>query len=121
MKPRDMELIRTILFKIEEEYQPDALVPLSLEIDGYEWSIISEHVRLLAESNYVEATDTDRGPFPIRLTMKGYDFLESIRNETVWNTVKSQVKEKGGSATLEIVKALAVQALTHLFMGASGS
>lgn len=92
-----------------------------LEVEGHAWPVVAEHVRLLVESNFVEATPSDLGPLPVRLTMKGHDFLESIRNETVWNTVKSQVRDKGGSATLEIIKALAVQALTHLFIGASGS
>ena len=37
-----------------------------------------------------------------RLTSQGHDFIESIRDEGIWNKTKAMVSETGGNATLEI-------------------
>lgn len=117
---RDMDLLRQILLKVEGYNNPyPNLDPLS--IDGYEWPAIAEHIKLLTESAYLDSMEMDYGLCPTRLTMKGHDFLDSIRNDTVWNKVKEQVKEKGGGFTMEILKALATQALSHLLGLAAGS
>lgn len=42
-----------------------------------------------------------------RLTFEGHDFLDSIRNESVLEKVKSSVTEKGGEVSFTIVKELA--------------
>ena len=43
-----------------------------------------------------------------RLTWEGHEFLDSIRNDTVWKKIKDTVKEKGVQLSYEILKALAV-------------
>lgn len=42
------------------------------------------------------------GPFP-RLTMKGHDTLEALRNQSIWGKVKETAKEKALPITLELI------------------
>ena len=44
-----------------------------------------------------------------RLTFDGCEYLESIRNDKIWLRVKQELKNIGGSASLEIVKDIAVR------------
>ena len=43
-----------------------------------------------------------------RMTNQGHDYLDAIRDNGIWTKTKAAVAETGGSATLEIVKALAL-------------
>jgi hypothetical protein len=115
-----MDLIRQILLKVEGYENPyPVLDPLT--IDGYDWHVVGEHVKLLTESDYLDSMEIDYGLCPTRLTMKGHDFLDSIRNDGVWKKVKEQVTEKGGGFTMEILRSLATQALSQLLGLAAGS
>jgi hypothetical protein len=117
---RDMDLLRLILLKVEGyTYTYPDLSPLT--IDGYDWQVVGEHIKLLTESAYLDSMEVDYGLCPTRLTMKGHDFLDSIRNDGVWKKVKEKVKEKGGGFTMEILKALATQALSQLLGLAAGT
>ena len=53
---RDMELMRKILFKIEEEYKPGHQFISDLAIDGfnYDRSTIAEHCDLLCQQGFVK-------------------------------------------------------------------
>jgi hypothetical protein len=44
-----------------------------------------------------------------RLTWQGHDFLEATRNDTIWVKTKNFIMEKGGGASFEIVKAVALK------------
>ena len=96
---RDMELTRQILFQVEES--PHARGWVELNLPGHTEEEVSEHVRLLTEAGLLKATDVStRGNFewkPSRLTWEGHEFLNAIKNDTVWNNVKQTVKEKGGA------------------------
>ncbi|ODW10590.1 hypothetical protein BBL80_18130 [Vibrio parahaemolyticus] len=100
---RDMSLIREILFSIEEH---DKVLP----VEGFSSEVIEYHVNLLTEAQLVE-----RSAFGIdfsfvtvtRLTWKGHEFLDSIREEQVWNTIKSEFKEAGVSTIVKVGRELA--------------
>jgi DNA-binding HxlR family transcriptional regulator len=105
---RDMDLIRKVLMTVEE--QPLDYGGLELSIDGYDRETIAEHVRMLAKSGYIEATDVstmDRGTDwrPKRLTWQGHDFLEAARNDTIWSKAKAKITELGVGFSMEITKA----------------
>lgn len=42
-----------------------------------------------------------------RITFDGYEYLESVRSDTVWASVKNRLSSIGGNASLEVVKTLA--------------
>lgn len=42
-----------------------------------------------------------------RMTASGHDYLDAIRDEGIWKRTTAAVTETGGSASVEILKALA--------------
>ena len=50
---RDMELIRKILFAIEEKYVDTALMSHQLTIDGYDMKTIAYHCAILHDAGLV--------------------------------------------------------------------
>jgi len=42
------------------------------------------------------------------MTSQGHDYLDAIRNDGIWQRTKEAVAETGGSAALEIIKAVAL-------------
>ncbi|WP_423791593.1 DUF2513 domain-containing protein [Mitsuokella jalaludinii] len=78
---------------------------------------MSLHIHLLLDAGFIEATDSiyldeNVDDFLItRITFAGYDYLDSIRSDSVWNEVKKRVASVGGSVSLEIVKELGVTLL----------
>ena len=110
-----MDLVRTILVGVEAKNDPFSFEELA--IAGYEPDEISAHLEMLAEAGYVEVTDLTtmgtsyRKLCPKRLTWAGHDFLDAVRNESVWTDVKKKISSQGGALPLEIIKALAIAAL----------
>lgn len=65
-----------------------------------------------------------KGPYDIlaiRLTWQGHEFLDSIRNDTVWNKTKDSFVSKGVSMTFELVKSAAIDITTSYLKSAMGS
>lgn len=106
---RDMDLVRRILFKVEE--QPSGYAPSKLEIERYTREQVGYHAYIMKEAGLVEAVDTSswdtHSPQAdiIRLTWQGHEFLDAARDDTVWEKAKSTIKKVGG-ATLQIWIAL---------------
>lgn len=116
-----MELIRKILFKIEELYRGESIY--KLEIDDYEQWIIKEHCKLMYQQGlieYVNDDDMDNSPFFYvgNLTNDGYDYLEKIRQDTVWNKTKEVITQKGLPMILDVVKKVATDIISSMVEGA---
>jgi hypothetical protein len=107
---RDMELARNILHIVEDKC--DGSGYLLLTIDGYTEREVCEHVWLLSNAGLLQS---DRCGHPIRLTWAGHEFLANISDDTVWNSVKQTVKEKGGAVSFDVLKLLALQAAKSVF------
>ena len=103
---RDMDLIREILLQVEARENPNSWKVEKVEIEGRDNQEIDGHVHLLLEAGFVGATSAG-GPVN-RLTWEGHELLDSICDPTVWATVTEKLKEVGGAASLEVVRALAV-------------
>jgi hypothetical protein len=115
---RDMDLARQILEQVEEKSQ--GLGAVHLDLPGRVQKEISYHVMLLNQAGLLKATDVSNSEtglawLPISLTYQGHEFLDAIRNDTVWKKVKETVKEKGGSIPFEILKALALKFAGSVF------
>jgi len=116
---RNWDTIREILIKAEE-LKPNT----DLTLDDFESSREDEiiyHVRLLDEAGLVTVEITDMlssGQFidVNRLTWSGHEFLDSIRNETVWSNTKKTFTEKGGVMSFDLIKSVAIK-LTASLMG----
>lgn len=107
---RDMDLIRSLLLEIEAN---DALADPVVEDPK-----IVDHLKQLDESNFVEGLhfiETRGGPagcqpLPgLRITSAGHDFLDSIRNDTVWSKTKARLSAVGGATAIGVIKSLAIE------------
>lgn len=98
---RDFDLIRQILFEMEDA--PNWNFVETDEEDDPGLRRIYD-LRLLQD----DALIASNGKYSYRMTSRGHDYLDSIRDEGIWKSTKEMVAETGGSATLEIVKSLAL-------------
>ena len=75
---------------------------------------MSYHAVLLEEAGLVHASiskELSQRPkhfYIYRLTWPGHEFLDAIRNESIWAKTKTVITDKGGSMTFDIVKGLAL-------------
>ena len=112
----DKDLVREILLAVEAHDEPEGLI--ALKIDDHSAEEVSYHVRLLDEAGLLAALNTggiDRFRWqPQRLTYKGHEFLDTVRDGEVWRRTKVGA-EKAGVASigflLELGKAYGKQVL----------
>ncbi|EGQ9598940.1 DUF2513 domain-containing protein [Vibrio parahaemolyticus] len=108
MMKRDMELIRKLLLTMEEN-------PRQLEVEGYDKNQVKYHALLLIEAGFLDgnASDTLANTSVVpsfvsvnRLTWDGHEFLDNIRKEEVWNTIKTEFKDASILTVFSIGKQL---------------
>lgn len=118
---RDMELIRRILLAVEARPAPQCFD--LVEISGHEQEEISYHVKLLGDAGYLDVYDRRTlGPdgyryAPSDLTNAGHDFLDGIRNKSIWETAKERLQEVGGTAPLGVVQSLLTSIIKEKLLG----
>lgn len=105
---RDMDIIRAIFIAAESSQQsghPDGLH----KIDGVDDKVAAYHVALLKDAGYVEASvSKEHNGLPwrfesLRMTWSGHEFLDAMRDDTVWNKVKEHVIKPGASWTVSLL------------------
>jgi CheY-like chemotaxis protein len=100
---RDDDYLRQLL--LEFEAQPDCLVLIVSHMSmSHEERKRQYHVQLLCDAGLMAPVKNAT----FRMTMQGHDYLDAIRQDGIWEKTKNAVAETGGSASLEIVKALAM-------------
>lgn len=100
--PRDDDLMRSLLIQIEESEGDHQIINKKLSRTEEEKKELY-HLKLLRDQGFVKFEgDT------FRLTNSGHDFVQAIKDDTVWRKTKNAIAETGGSATIEIIKAVAV-------------
>ena len=114
---RDMDKIRELLLAIEGGH--------------YDWEVKSDsedahHLRLLRDRDFI---DTDSHDMPtvfyggdeawdgVRLTWDGSEYLDGVRKESRWNSVKMLLRERGESLSFEAVKMAASMILRQSLDG----
>jgi hypothetical protein len=109
---RNWDTIRDILTQLEEFSNEDGSFNLSRFPQDRE-AEISYHMELLIEAGLVNGQMLEEfGPEPEdffvnRLTWQGYEFLDAIRNDTVWQKTKKSFLSQGISMTFDLVKSIA--------------
>ena len=106
---RDWDIIREILFKIENLESNAG--PLRLNNfppeKAYDYSL---HVEILIEAGliYGQMSKTigqhAQNFIAYRLTWQGYEFLDAIRSDNVWHKIKDSFFKGGLSMTYDLVK-----------------
>lgn len=109
---RDMDLIRTLLLRLEELHQTIGTIHFDfddddLRFEGYDPIIVALHIKLMAEGGLIEAKVTGQGAAMFNsITWAGSDFLDSVRDDQIWRRTKEGLNQAGGF-TLDIAKSLA--------------
>lgn len=116
---RDYNLIREILLKCEEKLPGrigvDDIVRF-FEPDEEKFDEMYDkclyHVQLLIDQGFfvvqpLKVRGTKSNYIIQRLTSAGCDYLDSIRDNGIWQKVLSKISKVGGSTTLDIIAELA--------------
>ena len=115
---RDLSLIREILLRVEQV--PDARGRPDLGIAGYSEHTIYYNLDLAMQAGLVRGTGRwlqgrHNYVFSVRgLTWEGHDFLDSVRDISIWEKVQRRAESAGLQATqltFDIVKELAKAAI----------
>lgn len=107
---RNWDLIRKILIKLEEK--ADIQSELSSEdIRGFDRHTVSYHYNIMAHAGLITIEDNssinDTDYSALSLTWQGHEFLDKIRNDSVWNKVKSTVQTKSLDLSFDVIKQVA--------------
>lgn len=119
---RDMELVRKILFAIEEQHEDTGISDLT--IDGYTDKAVAYHCKILHEAGFISSysaqfADNELYYFEVgSVTWDGCEFLDKIRADTVWNKTKAVVTEKGLPMVLDVIKDVSSAVITSMTEGA---
>ena len=118
---RDMDLLRAILLAVEGNDDPFELIDPGVE--GHAELAVCRHIALAAEAGLITARD--RSAIGVyywsagQLTWAGHEFLDLVRDETLWTEAKRLVEHATGSLAFELLRAEAV-ALARRRMQSSG-
>jgi|WetSurMetagenome_2_1015567.scaffolds.fasta_scaffold428601_2 hypothetical protein len=110
----DMDLVREILLEIEAK-DLGKNADIEVVVPSYSEEEVNYHVGQLVDAGYIRAheipdTESDGVLYePFAMTWSGHQFIETIRDSSVWGKVKSVAVERGGALTVEIVAGLASQ------------
>lgn len=119
---RDMDLCRAILFTIEEEFVDIALY--DLQIPEYTMEQVAYHCKILHDAGLIanykaQYADNHVAWFSVgSLTWEGHDFLDKIRQDTIWNKTKEVITKQGLPMVIDVVKQVAQSIITSMTEGA---
>lgn len=124
---RDWEVIRVILTHIENNTFSQWIEsdPTEPEIRDYtdQKAVILGHLELLIDADIVrhaEVTRDKTGQFSfwdfrgIHLTMQGHDFLDALRDATIWNRIKAMAVKNSVHLSWEFIRAALPIVITSL-------
>ena len=107
---RDIDLIRSILQKVESWNEPLHLEDL-FPMAGYSEDQIAYQVKTMFSDGAIDALPDDefgvpyRRFFNIELTPKGHDALDVIKDDTRWNKFKAFLDKTGKAFTFDLLLA----------------
>jgi hypothetical protein len=111
---RDDDLIRQLMLDLETANEG---LGDDHPVDGFTRDQVAYHLALILKSGLAEgpaptyyadntSTTVPNAVFVFRLTPEGHDFIDTLRDDTIWHKVKESSKKVGGSLTLELLKQL---------------
>ena len=112
---RNLDLLREIMLAVEA-YEPERISSLQM-ISPNEFSGSNaqnfHHINLLVDAHLISLAGKPdmQANFAIKgMTMDGHDFLDAIREVTIWDATKTRLRGAGGW-TIDIVLAVAKEEL----------
>ena len=122
---RDMDLIREILLEIENQYVSTAIY--NLKIEGYSIETIAYHCKLLYEAGLIsdykaQYADNTIYSFGVgSLTWEGNDYLDKVRDNSVWKKTKDTITQKGLPLIIDTIKTISTAIITAAAEGVANS
>lgn len=116
---RDMELVRKVLLALEAKPGPEFVE--TVKIKDYDDLAVRYHLLLLAQAKLIDyepvLTKSGRiiSVLAFNPSWKGYEFLDAVRDEAVWNKLKAQASDKGTSLPFDVLRLLAIEAIKKIF------
>lgn len=114
---RDLDLIRNILLAIEASssdkinlYDLADLLDVDPDTVFFHLELLRDKKFIIAHGGCVVLTPQTRKhePYTIRrITSDGYDYLDSIKNDTIWENTKKSVKSFGANVSFSVIKTIA--------------
>jgi len=110
---RDMDLIRDLLIKIKDNTDGESFFEAGNCMPGIDYNKVRLHLELMEESGLFAGgrngvLKSFGYSFQIRrLSNYGYDFLEQITNDEIWEKTKTEIKEKKLPRTIEWIAKVA--------------
>ena len=117
---RDMDLIRLILLKIESsEYEEIE----DFNIHGYDLSSIKYNGELLLQAGLIDSFYEDSiGELCVgKLTWDGCDYLDKIRDNSVWKKTKDIIAQKGLPLVIDTIKTVSTAVIAATAEGVVNS
>lgn len=119
---KNADLFRQLMLDMESSDRP---ITHDHEVPGYTRDEVAYHLALIVKSGFVDGPkpvyymDGTNSTIPgavlaLRLTPAGHDFIDNLRDETVWKKVKERVATAGGSVSIEILGQLGVSVTKQL-------
>lgn len=118
---RDPDLIRLLMIDLENA---KARVFDHHSVDGYSRDEVAYHLAMIVQAKFavgdVRYPNTGSDPtipnavMVIRLTPAGHDWIETLRDETVWAKVKARSAKVAAGVSLEVLKHLGDTVATQL-------
>ncbi len=106
---RDMDLVRKILVAIEEAPEPGLIQGFA--VAGCTGDQLYHHLVLLHNAGMIEGVDSstfsDYEFMPGQLTMKGNEYLDAVRSDTIWAKVKDKFGNGIATLSFDVIKAAA--------------
>lgn len=119
---RDMDLVREILLEIEKQYVSTAIY--NLEIEGYDMTTVAYHCKILYEAGFVstykaEYAGNELWSFGVgSLTWDGNDYLDNVRDNSIWRKTKDVITKKGLPLVIDTIKTISTAFITAATEGA---
>ncbi|MCB2354458.1 DUF2513 domain-containing protein [Clostridium estertheticum] len=110
---RDMKLVRKILLYVEVNFIDVALY--DIEIEGYDLKTIAYHCKICYDAKLISdykgsyASDELMNFGVGSLTWYGHEFLEKIKDDTIWDKTEKVMKEKGIKFTITAIEKIATK------------
>ena len=112
---RDPELLRQLVFQLEAiEARPGAILHIPVKemvVEGFSYEQVYYHINQILLSGWIETAASGggisaSGRFCFKcLSPAGHDFVDSVRDEKIWQLTKAGADQAGGW-TLDVLAAL---------------
>ena len=121
---RDMDLIRDLLLGIEQDERLDGTIFIApdesdnlgvIGITNHSAEEVAYHLMMLMEAGLIKGNSTmEQMPAVSRLTWEGHEFLDNIKDQSIWGKTKERLKGLPGVGIAVIGEVAKAELKKHL-------